>query len=75
MIATEIRSLAGECTVRAFDSVARCLPPWLYAGPDNGTNSADATPNVRPSPVRTPVDRTIEHALMRYPDLLRRLAD
>lgn len=75
MIGIDIRPLASETSVLAIDSVGREHGYGVLRVPDGSTNTVACAAYALPPRPRTDVQRTVEFAVGRYGDLLRKLAD
>ena len=75
MIAVHVRSLSSSSSVFSLDAVGQADLSGLLLRRDYGTNTvqsfaASTRPLVQPS-----VKRTVQYAVSRYDNLLRKLAD
>jgi hypothetical protein len=78
MIGLEVRSLADDAFVAAVEAVrggGRLGPSETVADGTNTVGSVYSFLVIHGTSGRTLVDDTIDHALCRYQNLLRRLAD
>ena len=78
VIGVEVRPLADDAFVAAVEAVrggGRLVPYETVADGTNTVGSVYSFLVIRGTLARTPVDDTIDHALSRYQNLLRRLAD
>ena len=74
VISVYVEPMASHSSVLSVESIT----PMEYAGAvprDEGTNTDDAAPPRASLPAPSRVGQTINHAMARYENLLRRLAD